>query len=67
MHVSDIGSTHKLANQYIDVAKSHFGMEVVNDIQDFDTAGSNRIARLPNGSIHTTEHAVTLQKPLFIL
>ena len=47
MHVSNIGSTQKLANQYIEVAKSHFGIEYVNDIMDFKTAGSNTIARLP--------------------
>src|SRR5271155_2322810 len=47
MHVSDTGSTHKLADQYIEVAKSHFGMEYVNDIMDFETAGSNKIAKIP--------------------
>ena len=47
MHVSDTGSTHKLADQYIEVAKTHFGMEHVNDIMDFETAGSDKIAKLP--------------------
>jgi alcohol oxidase len=47
MHVSDTGSTHKLADQYIEVAKSHFGMEYVNDIMDFETAGNNKIAKIP--------------------
>jgi len=47
MHVSNTGSTHKLADQYIEVAKSHFGMEYVNDIMDFETAGNDKIGKLP--------------------